>query len=157
MRKMRAVLMAAAVTATASTLFAGSAQAAPERVTGPNCDRLYQLYAGDGYFRAYTDSDCRGELGEDRGNDSNWADGSGAFRGSDNDKASSVLNTGVAGSVDNVLLYQGALGGSNGVGCLSHGELYVDNLTRNFFTGGANANDKISRHAWSSSCTNPWT
>ncbi|MFC4496622.1 hypothetical protein ACFPA8_21055 [Streptomyces ovatisporus] len=158
MRTIRAVLMTAAVTLAASTFFAGTAQAAPERVTGANCDSQYRAHKDDGYFRAYDAVDCREELGAAQGDDPNWADGSGAFRGSDNDKATSVLNTGTySGGINNVLLYQGAQGGSNGVGCLSHGELYVDDLRDNTFTGGANANNKISRHSWSSSCTNPWT
>lgn len=158
MRRIRAFLMVAAVTAAAGTMFAGSAQAAPERVTGANCDALYRTHKDDGYFRAFDAVDCRELLGAASGNDSNWADGTGPFTGSDNDKATSVLNTGTyAGGVNNVLLYQGAQGGSNGVGCLAHGELYVDDLRDNTFTGGANANNKISRHVWSSSCTNPWT
>ncbi|MFD9906253.1 hypothetical protein [Streptomyces sp. NPDC059063] len=155
MHRIRVALVAAAMTLTAGTLLTGPAQAAPDDVRGPNCDALWRAHQNDGNVWAYRDLDCHVELGHTPGNDFNWADGSGALTGSDNDAATSLLNTGQAG-VSSVQFYEHA-GPAGGTGCVSRGELYVDNLTDNVFNNGVGANDTISAHRWSSGCVNPWT
>ncbi|GAB2879105.1 hypothetical protein GCM10027074_54280 [Streptomyces deserti] len=156
MRKIHAVIAAAAATLAAGTLLAGPAQAAPDGVRGPNCDRLWRTYQNDGNVRAWRDLDCTGELlGVTPGGDSNWHDGSGPFQGSDGDAATSLMNTGTPG-IDNVQFYVHA-GYGGGTGCVARAEYYVDSLTDNRFSDGSAANDAISSHRWSSGCTNYWT
>ncbi|MFD0310210.1 hypothetical protein [Streptomyces sp. NPDC127119] len=160
MRKIRTALAVAVVTVAAGTLLTGPAQAAPDRVAGPNCASLYRSYQGDGYVRAYDAVDCYEQLGAAQGDDGNWNDASGPFRKPANDKATSLLNTGTyAGGVNNVMFYADA--SHEGVrGCLAWSELYVDDLRDNVLKLGStstNANNVISSHLWTSGCTNPLT
>ncbi|MER7837729.1 hypothetical protein ABTY98_17930 [Streptomyces sp. NPDC096040] len=109
----------------------------------------------DGNVRAWRDWDCGGELlGVTPGNDPNWGDAAGPFQGSDVNAASSVMNSGFVGGKDVVAFYYLTNYPSSAYGCLKPGELYVDNLTRDTFTNGANMNDNIMSHAWvaSSAC-----
>ncbi|MFE7031832.1 hypothetical protein ACFU9Y_16085 [Streptomyces sp. NPDC057621] len=166
MHKIRAALVAASVTAAAGTLLVGPAQAAPDGVAGPNCDRLYRLYTnnpqgGDGYVRAYDAVDCNEQIGAAQGNDDNWNDTAGPFRSPSNDKATSLLNTGTySGGVNNVQFWENKDAGGH-TGCLRRGELYVDDLRDNTLAeddgSKINANNKISSHSWSSGCSNPLT
>lgn len=94
MRKIRTALAVAAVTVTAGTLLTSPAQAAPDRVAGPNCASLYRSHQNDGYVRAYDAVDCYEQLGAAQGDDGNWNDAAGPFRKLTNDKATSLLNTG---------------------------------------------------------------
>lgn len=161
MRKIRAALAVAFVTAAVGTVLAGPAQAAPDSIAGANCNRLYGIYQDDGYFRAYDAVDCAEQLGAARGDDANWNDGSGPFRSPSNDRATSLLNTGTySGGINNVMVYSDA--GPNGyMGCLAWRELYVDDLRDNTLFNanglGINANNKISSHHWSSWCINALT
>ena len=158
MRRIRAALAAAAVTVAASGLLAGPPRRPRTTPGDPTATACTGAYKDDGYFRAYDAVDCYELLGADQGNDLNWADGAGAFRGSDNDKATSLLNTGTyAGGINNLQIYEAADGGVGGVGCLSRGELYVDDLRDNTFSNDHPANNKVSRHIWSGVCTNPWS
>lgn len=132
-------LMVPAATAQADT---GSAQ-------GPNCNAKWPGRNGNMY--AWRDLDCSGELlGFTPGNDSNWADGSGAFRGSDNDSASSVMNAGTLGGLDVVAFYRNInFAHQDGGGCLSPHELYADDLRDNFhYPVGGSMDNSISSHRW---------
>ncbi|MEW2574437.1 hypothetical protein [Streptomyces sp. NPDC047070] len=161
MHKIRMALATAATAATACTLLAGPAQAASDTVQVTHCNAWYQDHKEDGFFRAFDAVDCYELLGEASGNDANWADGSGTFRGSDNDAATSLLNTGTyAGGINNVMVFSDA--GPNGyMGCMSRGEIFVDDLRDNtlFNANGLamNANNKISGHEWTSWCYNALT
>ncbi|ARP73234.1 hypothetical protein LK07_29535 [Streptomyces pluripotens] len=119
--------------------------ASAHAVTG--CNAKWPGY--DGNVRAWRDIDCQGELlGVTPGNDSNWNDGYGPFQGSDANAASSVMNSGYIGGKDVVAFYYLPNYDDSAYGCLKPGELYVDDLTRNHFTNGANMNDNIMSHAW---------
>ncbi|MER6633779.1 hypothetical protein ABT301_37155 [Streptomyces sp. NPDC000987] len=127
-----------------------TAQAA---TTGANCDAKWP--GRDGYVRAWDGTDCSGTyLGGTQGNDSAWGDTSGAFQGYDENRASSVMNSGYTGGYDVVAFYFYA-GYTGGYGCLSPYEYYVDDLSRNTFTSGYNMNNNIMSHKWvpSSACS----
>ncbi|MGV9313647.1 hypothetical protein ACWDR0_15880 [Streptomyces sp. NPDC003691] len=161
MRTIHTALAAAAGLALALGTGLSTAQAAPAaaaQAQGPGCNSAYSTHQGDGNVRAYYLDDCNTLLGAASGNDSNWSDASGAFQGSDNDNARSVLNTGTySGGVNDVQFYLHS-GYTGGTGCLDWNELYVDGLSRNTFNDAArtNAADSISSHRWVNGCTNAW-
>jgi hypothetical protein len=139
-----------------------TAQAGETSVQVGGCDDDWPGRTGKVY--AWADVNCEGTLlGEALGDDSNWADGSGAFTGSDNDRASSVMNAGVSGpGVEDVVAFYLNSGyrDNDGYGCLAAGEAYADRLTDDYYyrpgVGRTNItiNDSISSHQWvySSGC-----
>ncbi|PCG85309.1 hypothetical protein CIB93_15085 [Streptomyces sp. WZ.A104] len=149
MRKVGAAFAAFGLAALGLTASAGTAQAA---------DGCNSKWPGrDGYVRAWDGKDCQGTLlGGTQGNDGDWGDGAGAFRGSDDNRASSVMNSGYYGGRDVVAFYW--IGDNSepwkfGYGCLKPGEFYVDDLSRNRFTPAPsgtryNMNNSISSHRW---------
>ncbi|MCT9144674.1 hypothetical protein [Streptomyces violarus] len=109
----------------------------------------------DGMVRAWQLADCSGTyLGGTESYDSDWGNSSGPFQGTDENRATSVMNSGKYGGEDVVAFYR--LTGfqhKEGYGCLKPGELYVDNLSRNKFTTATdgtryNMDNRISSHQW---------
>ncbi|GAA4681502.1 hypothetical protein GCM10023347_40440 [Streptomyces chumphonensis] len=158
-RPVLAVVGLAFATALGPLLPASSAAAGERDTQGAGCDSEYWKYANDGNVRAYSGNDCSGLLGSSPGNDSNWGNSAGGFRGSDNNAASSVLNTGVQDAYDTVAFYDAYNYDftSSGYGCLKRNELYADKLTDNNFSRGdgnggglwyADMDDSISSHQW---------
>jgi hypothetical protein len=140
MRKI-SVLFATLGLVLAGALFPMSAQASAV------CDTAWHA-AQPGYFRAYDYINCSGFLGTTQGNDSNWADSSGGFNGSDGNKAHSLLHKGTSGMA--VKVYTGVSYSGNW-GCIKQSELYVSNLNDDDLTGGPGsypASNSISSHKW---------
>ncbi|MCX4982945.1 peptidase inhibitor family I36 protein [Streptomyces sp. NBC_00572] len=133
------------------TLPGTAAQATSEGSTGTmgaGCDSIWRAHQGDGNMWAFSGSDCTGdELGHTPGEDADWSNSSGEFTGNDNDRATSLVNTGTEGGRDAVAFYRDAryVGGH---GCVSWGEKYVDNLNNDTFTTETPANNEISSHQW---------
>ncbi|QIP85063.1 hypothetical protein GLX30_14675 [Streptomyces sp. Tu 2975] len=146
MRKLTMALATLGLAAVGLAAPATAAPAAPAAPAGVGCDNAWP--GSDGYVRAWDGYDCSSTyLGGTQGDDSNWADGSGSFTGSDNDRASSVMNSGYYGGEDVVAFYRHA-GYAGGYNCLKRGELYVDSLSRNTYTTGYSMNNSISSHQW---------
>lgn len=139
------VLLATLGLVLAGALFpVASAQAA-----SANCDDQWRR-AASGHFYAYDFSHCSTKLGNTSGDDPNWADSSGGFRG-DSNKASSILHKGTSGMA--VKVYNGV--GYNGAySCIKKSELYVSDLSDDYLTGGVHPSDRvtayntISSHKW---------
>ncbi|MGW6456381.1 hypothetical protein ACWF94_10710 [Streptomyces sp. NPDC055078] len=114
------------------------------------CDTFYNNTAARGYMYAWDATFCNGSpLGGSAGNDPDWGDAAGPFRGSDANRASSVMNKGYAGNLDVVAFYDSTNYNHNlGYGCLSVGEKYADDLRDNRFTNGLSANNSIRSHRW---------
>ncbi|MFC9390142.1 hypothetical protein [Streptomyces venezuelae] len=128
----------------------GTAQAATEGATGAlaGCADVWRAHQGDGNMWAFSGSDCSGtELGHSPSWDSDWSNSSGPFRGDDNDRATSLVNTGTQGGRDTVAFYLSS-GYEGGHGCVTFGEKYVTNLNDDTFTSGVAANNAISSHQW---------
>jgi hypothetical protein len=116
---------------------------------GPGCDANWNSHGRDGNVRAWDGTDCGGTLlGVTPGDDPAWGDGSGPFQSSDADSASSVMNSGFVGGKDVVAFYWREQPDETSYGCLSPGEKYVDDLSRNRFTNDANMNNSIRSHVW---------
>lgn len=140
MRKI-SVLLATLGLVVAGALFPTSAQASE------GCDIAYNA-TPSGFFRAYDHINCATFLGSHDDNDSNWADDAGGFRGSDNDKAHSLIHKGTSGYA--VKVYVHARYGANW-GCITKGEKYVSTLYGDYLTGGSGsveAWNSISSHEW---------
>ncbi|MEV5814235.1 hypothetical protein CJI59_17350 [Streptomyces sp. Alain-F2R5] len=117
---------------------------------GPNCDAKWP--GRDGMVRAWQLNDCSGiYLGGTASYDSDWGNSSGPFQGSDENRASSVMNSGHVGSYDIVAFYRLTNYGG-GYACLKPGELYADNLSDNTFSNGDPVDNRISSHQWVDSC-----
>ncbi|MBC6458608.1 hypothetical protein [Actinomadura sp. HBU206391] len=161
MHKMGTAVAALALAAAGLTGTATTAQAENVRAQEAGCSTAWP--GRDGYVRAWKDVNCGGTLlGATQGNDANWADGSGAFSGSDNDNASSVMNSGYLGGRDVVAFYiMSEHRDESGYGCLAPGELYADWLGDNYYysstTGRTDISmeNSISSHLWvySSGCS----
>ncbi|MET9831234.1 hypothetical protein ABZ078_18475 [Streptomyces sp. NPDC006385] len=130
------------LTATATSAHAGAV-----------CDSKWP--GRDGMVRAWQLADCSGTyLGGTESYDSDWGNSSGPFQGTDENRATSVMNSGTYGGNDVVAFYR--LTGyqhKEGYGCLKPGELYVDDLSRNKFTAASNGtrynmDNRISSHQW---------
>jgi hypothetical protein len=154
MRKLGTAVAALALAVAGLAIPATTAQADDISPQGPVCDDFPSV---SGYMYAWRDLDCRGELlGYTQGDDANWADGSGAFSGSDHDAASSVMNAGVPHYLDVVAFYNnvGYDFRVGGYGCLSRGEYYADDLRDNSYrrsdgsNTGVSLHDTISSHRW---------
>ncbi|MFJ5737269.1 hypothetical protein [Streptomyces microflavus] len=112
-------------------------------------DEFYET-ALAGYVYAYDGANCVGQLGLAVGNDQNWGDSGGSFQGSDNNKASSILNKGNYSEVK-FFQYPTTYTGYNPHICLSRAEGYASNLSDNYFMGEraeGTANNNISGHIW---------
>jgi hypothetical protein len=145
MRKLWAVVATLGLTALGLALPA-TAQAAP---TGANCDREWP--GRDGYVRAWDGKDCSGTyLGGTQASDPDWGDAAGPYRGTDANRASSVMNSGYIGGNDVVAFYYWSdYDYDLGYGCLLPSEYYVDDLSRNTFTvTGYNMDNNIMSHRW---------
>ncbi|MEU5688292.1 hypothetical protein DEJ48_38625 [Streptomyces venezuelae] len=141
-----AVLCVAAI---AMPVPATAAQAAPSADVRILAD--CSPHGSDGKVYAWLHSNCSGTLlGSDVGNDANWGDASGQFRGSDDNNATSVANNGHVGGKDVVAFYRLTGGGDAWAGgflCAGPGVALTD-LHGYAFTSGHNANDRISSHQW---------
>jgi hypothetical protein len=90
-------------------------------------------------------------LGKTTGNDSNWGDSAGGFRGGDTNNASSLLHKGTSGMAVKVYDKTGYTGAYS---CIKKSEYYVSNLIDDHLTGGGPgtgqvpANNTISSHKW---------
>ncbi|MFJ6382497.1 hypothetical protein ACIQI7_21145 [Kitasatospora sp. NPDC092039] len=154
MNRTRMMLAAAAAGLLMAALPAGTA-VADDRGAGlaDTCSQYRTSWSGA--VIAWEDTWCTGtRLGIAYGNDVNWSDGSGPFQGSDNDRASSVMNNGTwdANGLVHVAFYRDAGGGDawrNGYACLKQGQ-YVGNLAQRVFVGGGGGEvaDAISSHQW---------
>lgn len=103
------------------------------------------------YMYAYDSVDCVGFLGKAKLNDPNWGDSAASFQGGDTNKASSILNKGASYEVQ---FFNGTgTGWTGGHTCLARSEHYASDLTNNYFTSGASANNSISSHRWVSAST----
>jgi hypothetical protein len=145
MRKI-SVLLATLGLAIAGALFpVASAQAA-----SANCDAQWRS-ATSGHFYAYDGVGCGGAFGSSAGDDANWGDSSGGFRGGDTNNASAILHKGTSGLA--VKVYNGA-NYTGAYSCIKKSEYYVSNLTDDYLTGGVHpsdrvsANNTISSHEW---------
>jgi hypothetical protein len=138
---MRKILAAAATLGLASL---GAIVPATSAHASAACDTAWRN-ASSGYFYAYDYDNCSGTLGADDGDDSNWADGAGAFRGSDNDAVQSLLHKGTSGM--HVKLYRHA-GYGGGHTCIAKAEYYMSDLSGFTFTDGSPVNVNISSHQW---------
>lgn len=151
MSKMRNTLVALAAVGAAGVVAAvpATAQAAPSGEAGTrsaNCDSEYRGLA-PGLMAAFAGTKCTSPLGIDRGEEWSWGDNRGQLRGSDNNRASSLVNKGT-GTVSTVVFYKNA-GYSGGHICLTKGEKYADSLgSDDRFSTGGKANNAISSHAW---------
>ncbi|MFR9794379.1 hypothetical protein ACL02U_00470 [Streptomyces sp. MS06] len=145
MRKLTMTIAALGLAAAGTTVPAAAATAAPDVAAANHCNSVWPGRNGQMY--AWNSTYCYNLLGHTAGNDSNWGDNAGAFRGSDQDAASSVMNAGYVGNLDVVAFYYYS-GYSGGYGCLSPNEYFVDDLSRNTFTTGYNMNNNIRSHRW---------
>ncbi|MGC9535326.1 hypothetical protein [Streptomyces sp. UG1] len=144
---------AAAALAALGLAVLGVSATATTAHAGPICNSKWPD-SRDGMVRAWDGFDCQGTyLGGTQGSDPFWGDSSGAFRGSDNNRASSVMNSGYIGDLDIVAFYRLSNYGG-GYACLAPGEYYADNLSDNSFTGDYPANNNISSHRWVNGCSN---
>jgi hypothetical protein len=146
-----AVAIVAGLVAMAGLVLGGPAHADTNAALVPECDEIWINNQNDGNMWAWRDINCSGTLlGVTQGNDDDWADTRDAFKTTDNDEASSVMNTGTyANGVNAVMFFRNTRSeGFGGHTCLKRGELYADNLTDNTFTDGVVVNDKISAHRW---------
>lgn len=112
------------------------------------CDNAWAA-TPSGSLRAYRDIHCSVILGTDDGSDSNWADSSGAFQGTDNDAASSLVHKGTSGMHLRFFVNAGETGGYT---CLAKAEYYMDSVVGYTFSSGVAVNDNISAHDWVWSC-----
>lgn len=119
------------------------------------CDNAWRN-ATSGYVYAYKYINCDTYLGRDIDEDSNWADSSGGFQGSDNNNATSVLHKGTSGMA---VKFYDHVNYSGGHTCLKKSEVYMDSLGLQYFTSyngtAESANNDISSHnwVWESACS----
>ncbi|MFI7019517.1 hypothetical protein [Streptomyces sp. NPDC050164] len=144
MRKMLTAAATLALAASGVLIPATSAQASTA------CDRFWSG-ALPGYVYAFGNTDCGGYFGRAGSHDADWGDNAGAFRGGDDNAATSVLSKDSAGLA---VMFHERPGYDGGHLCLEPSEAYADNLAGKTFSNGAAANDNISSHRWvpSSAC-----
>ncbi|MEV0223251.1 hypothetical protein [Streptomyces sp. NPDC050704] len=138
MRKLPAALTVLGMAALGTVVPVSAAHAAE------TCSDNYSA-ARAGYMYAYNSVDCVGQLGLAFGDDENWGNSSQSFQGGDTNKASSILNK---GNSEEVQFFNGTNTWTGGHTCLSRNERYASDLTNNYFTSGASANNSISSHRW---------
>ncbi|MGP3776656.1 hypothetical protein ACTWJ8_38080 [Streptomyces sp. SDT5-1] len=148
LRKTLVALSAAGLLGTGLALPAAAHSASPTDVDSrsANCDREYRGLT-PGLMAAFDGRNCTKPLGVDRGEEWSWADNRGQLRGSDNDRATSLINKGT-GSYSTVVFYRHS-GYKGGHICLTKGEKYADRLAGDDrFSNGKKANNAISSHKW---------
>ncbi|MFB4263160.1 hypothetical protein [Nonomuraea sp. GTA35] len=154
----------AAITVAAAPAAAPAASADAARKQVANCDAVWfdvptenEQAHRDGKVRAFGSTDCEDPLGADDGNDLDWGDNVGAFRGSDTNKASSLMNNGFTNEQLKYVAFYDYTHQDHryGYGCLAPDELYADKLSDDYLTTGPTINNKISSHQWvtKSACT----
>ncbi|GLZ14436.1 hypothetical protein Acsp04_46710 [Actinomadura sp. NBRC 104425] len=152
MKKINAVLAAAAFTILALFAAPGAAQATVHSSPGSAA-----AAAPDGYLYAWQHKDRGGYWCRWFGNDANWSTCSGSSSSLNmRNVASSLENRGYAGAYEDVdLFYHPNYTGSNI--CLWNGR-YLNNLTGIYFPWdgkdgqGQSTNDNIASHRWSNNC-----
>ncbi|MFE1026986.1 hypothetical protein ACFW5I_20850 [Streptomyces sp. NPDC058818] len=143
--------MTAAAFAALGLAVLGVSATATTAHAGPNCDAKWPG-SRDGMVRAWQLNDCSGiYLGGTQSYDSDWGNSSGPFQGSDENRASSVMNSGHIGSFDIVAFYR-LPGYGGGYTCLKPGEKYADKVSDNTFSNGDPVDNRISSHRWVDSC-----
>lgn len=153
--RLRGIVLAV-VAAVCGIVLTGVANAAPVADTAPavqsgtvnaqaaDCKRKLTY---SGYVHIYLNRACSGTpICSTTTDDSDYSNTAGC-QGTDNDKASSVLNN---GNTHAIRLYQhaGWLGGSY---CVANHQ-YAYDLYGKTFDNGVGANDAISSHDWVTSC-----
>ncbi|MDQ0946599.1 hypothetical protein QFZ24_000522 [Streptomyces phaeochromogenes] len=143
MSKFGSAAAVAALTGVAVLGFGPSASAS----TPGTCWDNYEN-AVSGYMSAYSAINCDGYIGAAKGNDLDWGDSSGSFRGGDANQASSVVNK---GNYSEVKFYLGSGGNSIFHICLTRAEGFVRNLTDDYWLGDrtfGSVNNAIGSHRW---------
>ncbi|MFD4770260.1 hypothetical protein [Streptomyces niveus] len=164
MKKIRPIGVAMGIAALGILLPTASAQAqAPAQesvgVTANQCATVLADPAHRGYVLAYDGTYCAysGYLGRASGDDSYWGNDQGGFKGRADDKASSVVNAGVANGWGIVAFYSQSVG-DGGELCLGPGD-YIDTLATDRagklqkFSNGAPADNNITSHYWVRHCS----
>lgn len=147
MRKLPAALTVLAMAALGTVVPASAAHAAPP------CQAVFDDIAVSGYMYAYNSVNCVGQLGIAAESDNDWGDNQFSFRGTDTNRASSILNK---GRLREVQFFNGTGPFPNGgYTCLSRNEGFASDLSDNDFTTGHSADDAISSHRWVDDC-NRW-
>ncbi|MFF4078303.1 hypothetical protein ACFYZN_02730 [Streptomyces sp. NPDC001777] len=145
MRKMMSAATVAGLAVIGLALPGAVAQATP----ASTC-----TYKEDGMVHAWRYANCTGDhLGQAEGDDWNWGDNTGPFQGDDDNRASSVMNSGRndTNGYNYVAFYRlpgnPANTWSSGYICMDRGDWVVD-LANERFTTGQVVDDSISAHAW---------
>ncbi|MGA5551757.1 hypothetical protein [Streptomyces pseudogriseolus] len=137
---------AAAVAALTGVAILGLAPTASAETPGTCWDDYENAVSG--YMSAYDKVNCDGYLGMAKGNDLNWGDNAGSFRGTDKNRASSLVNK---GNYSEVKFFPGAGGDSTFYICLTRAEGFVRDLTDDYWledrTFGS-VNNSIGSHRW---------
>lgn len=141
--------------ATASTATAGGVEARANK-----CSTEDRKYHNSGYAVAYRSTGCNGYLGKDKGNDRDWGDATGAFRGKtgpwrDTNNAESVINGGTYGGGVNVVAFYDytAWTPGKGYGCLKRGSVVSDLSKKKYIrpngtSTGKTMSNSVSSHRW---------
>lgn len=138
MRKFTVTAALTGLLALGLALPATTAQAAGNTATADTCADKWT--GRDGKMYAWDTLNCQGpSMFSAVGNEDYW--------GTDNDKASSVMNRGYLGGRDVVAFYRNNNYGG-GYTCLSPYELYADDLRDNTFTDGTVVTNAITSHQW---------
>ncbi|GAA2333310.1 hypothetical protein OKJ48_23870 [Streptomyces kunmingensis] len=121
------------------------------------CWDIFYKTARAGYMYAYNGANCQGQLGLALGNDQDWGDSASSFQGTDNNKASSILNKGNYSQVK-FFAFPLSYPNFNPHICLSRAEGFASNLSDDDFMEDpifGTANNSISAHIWvdSTSCS----
>jgi hypothetical protein len=145
MRKLSAAVVGAALVGISLAGPVPSASAAAAATCADNYDNALA-----GYMYAYDGTYCEGQLGLAVGNDQNWGDSASSFQGSDNNRASSILNM---GRYSQVKFFANPTTGTtfNPHICLTRAEGYASNLSDDYFMNDpifGTANNSISAHIW---------
>ncbi|MER7056905.1 MULTISPECIES: hypothetical protein [unclassified Streptomyces] len=145
MRKLSAAAVGAVLVGISLVGPVPSASAAAAATCADNYDNALA-----GYMYAYNGAYCEGQLGRALGNDQNWGDSASSFQGSDNNRASSVLNMGRYSEVK-FFANPNTSSNFNPHICLTRTEGYASNLSDDYFMNErewGSANNNISAHIW---------
>lgn len=147
MRKLTMALAALGLATAGLAVPATAAQADGVSIQAGGCEDDWT--GSDGYVKAWDLKNCEGTLlGKAQGDDGHWGNGAGGFKNGDN-KASSVMNSGIPGGEDVVAFYR-LPNQTGGYGCLDVSEFYADDLSDNYYWPGrtVSMNNSISSHQW---------
>ncbi|MEV5014325.1 hypothetical protein ACIGW1_12520 [Streptomyces sp. NPDC053780] len=145
---MRKIPAAAAVAVFAGISLLGPVPGASAAAAATCADNYESARAG--YMYAYNGANCEGQLGLAVGNDQDWGDSASSFQGSDDNRASSVLNMGRYSEVK-FFAFRTSFSGFNPHICLTRAEGYASNLSDDYFMEDpifGSANNSISAHIW---------